>query len=91
MDGSLVIMEGSSLLIFCYSNGWYPCHYGRYFVVEILLHNGRASWWVWEEISLVAVFSEKDGSVVIIEGSMLSISFLLQWIVALSFWKVVSS
>ena len=69
MDGSLVIMEGSSLLIFFYSsdkyslvimesslllrffysNGWQPCHYGRQFVVEILL---------------------------------------LQWMVALSLWKV---
>ena len=30
-----------------------------------------------------------DGSLVIIEGSMLSISLFLQWIVALSLWKVV--
>ena len=30
-----------------------------------------------------------DGSLVIMEGSMLSISLLLQWMVALSLWNVV--
>ena len=30
-----------------------------------------------------------DGSLIIMEDSMLSISLLLQWIVALSLWKVV--
>ena len=30
-----------------------------------------------------------DGSVVIMEGSLLSIFLLLQWMVALSLWKVV--
>ena len=30
-----------------------------------------------------------DGSLVIIEGSLFSISLLLQWTVALSLWKVV--
>ena len=29
MDGRVVIMEGSSFLIFFNSNEWYPCHYGR--------------------------------------------------------------
>ena len=37
MDGSLVIMEGISPFKFCYSNGWYPCHYGRLSVVEIFI------------------------------------------------------
>ena len=31
-----------------------------------------------------------DGSLVIMEGSLLSRFFILQWIVALSLWKVVS-
>ena len=34
MDGSLVIMECSLLLRFCYSNGWLLCHYERLSVVE---------------------------------------------------------
>ena len=29
-----------------------------------------------------------DGSLVVMEGSMLSISLLIQWIVAFSLWKV---
>ena len=35
MDGSIVIMEGSLLSRSLLPNGWYPCHYGRYSVVEI--------------------------------------------------------
>ena len=85
MDGSLLIMEGSVLLIFllfewmlalsswkvvscgnfCYSNGWYPCHYGRYSIVDIF-------------------DTTMDCSLVVMEGSLLSISLLLQWMVALS-------
>ena len=83
LDGSLVIMDGSLLLIFlllcwmvalslqkvvccqyfCYSNGWKPCHYGRQFIVKILI-------------------TPMDGSLVIIEGSVLSRFLLLQWMVA---------
>ena len=37
MDGSLVIMEGSLFSYLCYSSGWYPNNYGRYFVVEIFV------------------------------------------------------
>ena len=70
MDGSLVIMECSSLLRFRYSNGWYPCHYGRQSIVEIIV-------------------TPMDGSIVIMEGSLLSISFLFQWMVTISLWKVV--
>ena len=59
------------LLIFCYSNGWKPCHYGRYSIVEIFV-------------------IPMDGSLVITEDSV-SLRFqLLQWMVALSLWKVVS-
>ena len=84
MDGSLVIMEGSLLSIiflfhwmvafslwkvvccrdFGYSNGWYPCHYGRESVIMIFV-------------------TLKDGSLVIMEGSLLSRFLLLQWMVAL--------
>ena len=70
MDSSLVNMEGSSLLKFCYSIGWQPCHYGRQCVVVIFV-------------------IPMDGSLVIIEGSLLSRFLLLQWMVALSLWKVV--
>ena len=31
----------------------------------------------------------RDGSLVIMDGSMLSISLILQWMVSLSLWKVV--
>ena len=43
MDGSLLIMEGGFLSIFFYSNGWYPCNYGRWSVFEIFvtLMDGR--------------------------------------------------
>ena len=70
MDGSLVIMEGSMFRDFYYSNGWYPCHYGRQPVVEIFV-------------------TQIDGSLVIMEGSLLSRFLLLQWMVALSLWKLV--
>ena len=70
MDGSLIIMEGSLLLGFSYSNGWQPCHYGRQFVVDIFV-------------------TPMDVSLVIMEGSLLSRFLLLQWMVALSLWKVV--
>ena len=56
---------------FCYSNRWYPYHYGRLSVVEIYV-------------------TPLDGSLVIMEGSLLSRFLLLQWMVALSLWKVVS-
>ena len=91
MDVNLVIMEGSLLskifLLqwmvalslwkvvccreFCYSNGWYPCHYGRFLFVEIFV-------------------TPMDASLVIMEGSLSSKFFILQWIVALSLWNVVS-
>ena len=71
MDGSLVIIEGSSLLGFCYSNGWQPCHYGSQSVVEIFV-------------------TPMDGSLVIMEQSLLSIFLLLQWMVTILLWKVVS-
>ena len=57
-------------LDFCYSNVWQPCHYGRQFVVVILV-------------------IPMDGNLVIMQGSLLSRFFLLQWMVALSLWKVV--
>ena len=85
MDGSLVIMkvmEGSLLSRFlllqwmvtlslwmvvycrdfCYYNGWKPCNYGIYSIVDILV-------------------TPSDGSVVIMEGSLLSRFLLLQWMV----------
>ena len=90
MDGSLVIMEGSLLStflllqwmvalslwkivccrVFFYYNGWQPCHYERYSVVEIFV-------------------TIMDCSLVVMDGSLLSISLLLQCMVAQSLWKVV--
>ena len=69
MDDSFVIIDGSLLLRFCYSNGWQPCYFGRQYVVEIII--------------LI------DGSLAIMEGSFLSRFLELQWMVALSLWKVV--
>ena len=85
MDGSLVIMLSISLLLqwivalslwkvvchcdFCYSDGWYPCHYGSKYVIDIFV-------------------TTMDGSLIIMEGILLSRYLLLQWIVALSLWKV---
>ena len=89
MDGSLVIMEGSSLLRFYFYIGWQPCHYGRQFVVQIFL----LQWMV--ALSLCKVVCCRDffysngwqhchyGRQSVIE------IFLLQWMVALSLWKVV--
>ena len=37
---------------------------------------------------LIYFFIPMDGSVVMMEGSLLSISLLLQWMVAISLWKV---
>ena len=81
---------------FCYSNGWYPYHYGRQpcnygsqSVVEIfdipldgsLIHYGR-------QYVLEIFFIPIDGSLVIMEGSLFSRFLLLQWMVALSLWNI---
>ena len=88
MDGSLVIMEGSSLLRFCYSNGWQPCHYGRQFVVEILLLQWMVALSLLKVVYCLYFVTLMDGSLVIMEGSLLSIFLLLQWMVSLSILKV---
>ena len=109
MDGSLVILKGSSLLRFCYSNEWYPCHYGRQFIVEILLLQCMVALSLWKVVCrchfcrsngwqpcyygrqfVVEIFViPMDGSIVVMEASLLSSFLLLQWMVALSLWNVV--
>ena len=44
---------------------------------------------VMEGSSLLRIVTPMNGSLVIMEGSLLSIFLLLQWMVALSLWKVV--
>ena len=90
MDGILVIMEGSLLSIFLLLQ-WMvalllwkvvTCEDFRYSNGWQPCHYGRQS--------LVDIFvTPMDGSLVIMEGSMLSRFLLFQWMVALSLWKVV--
>ena len=105
MDGSLVIMEGSSLLRFCYSNGWYPSHYGTWSIVEIfvtpidgslvIIEGGLLSrfmllqWMVALSIFVEILVTIMDCSLVIMEDSLLPRFLLLQWMVDFSLWKVV--
>ena len=90
MDDSLDIMERSVLYKFlllqlmvalslrkevccrdfCYSNEWFPSHYGTWSIVEIFI-------------------TPMDGSLLIIEGSLLSRFLLLQWMVSLTLWNIV--
>ena len=90
MDGSLVIMEGSLLFIFLILQWMVALSlrkvvYCRYFFYSNgwqPCHYGRQS--------VVEIFvTPMDGRLVIMAGSLLSISLLLQWMVAFSLWKVV--
>ena len=90
MDCSLVIMESSLLLRFCYSVGWQPCHYGSQSVVEIFVTLMDGSLIIMEVSLLSKIFvTPINGSLVIMEGSLSLIFLLLQRIVAFSLWKVV--
>ena len=71
VDGSLVIMEGSSLLRFCYSNGWKPCHYGRKFVVEIWWLQWMVALSLWKIVRYWAFVTLMNGNLVIMGDSSL--------------------
>ena len=75
---------------FCYSNGWYPCHYGTWSIVEIFVIPMDGSLVILKG-SLLPRFLLLQWmvSLSLMEGSLLSRILLLQWIVALSLWKVV--
>ena len=90
MDGTLVIMERSPLQIFLLLQWMVAlslwkvvcCRDFSYSNGLQRCHNGRQS--------LVDIFvTTMDGSLVTMEGSLLSIFLLLQWMVALSLLKVV--
>ena len=67
MYGSLLIMEGSLLSRFLLL----PCHYGRYYVVNIFVIPMDGS------LVILEHSYSMDGSLVIMEGSLLSIFLLL--------------
>ena len=78
MDGSLVIMEGSLLSRIFYSNGWQPCHYVRQSVVDIFFYfNGWQPCHYGRQYVVEIFFTPMDGSLVLMEGSLLSRSLLL--------------
>ena len=90
MTGSLVIMEGSLLSRFLLFHWMVAfslwkvvcCRHFCYSNGWQPCHYGRQS--------LVEIlFTTMDASLVIMEGSILSRFFLLQWMVALSLWKIV--
>ena len=92
MDGSLVIMERSLslrflLLQWVVALSLWKIVYCRYFCYSNgwqPCHYGRQS--------VVEIFvTPMDGSLVIMEHGLLSIFLLLQWMLALSLWKVVCS
>ena len=102
-------MKASLLSRFFYSNGCYPCHYGRQSVGDIFLHQWMVALLLckvvccryfcysngWQPChygrqSIVEIFvTPMDGSLVIMEGSLLLRFLLLQWIISLYLWKVV--
>ena len=62
---------------FCYSIGWQQCHYGRQYVVEILLLQWMVDLSLGRQ-SVVEIFvTPLDGSRVIMEGSLFSMFLLL--------------
>ena len=78
MDGSLVITEGSLLSRFFYSNGWQPCLYVRQSVVVIFFYfNGWQPFHYGSQSVVKIFFTLMDGSLVVTEASLLSISLLL--------------
>ena len=89
MDGSLVIMEGSLLFKFCYINGWQPCHYGTQSIVEIFVIPMDGSLIFMEGSSLLR-FCYSNGWQPCHYGRQFVVKILLlQWMLALSLWKVV--
>ena len=73
MDGILVIMEGSLLLRFYYSNGWYPSLYGRSSIVDILLLQWLVALSLWKVVYGLDFVTPLDCSLAILEGSLLLI------------------
>ena len=90
MDGSLVIMEGSLLLIFSLLQ-WMVAF--LLWKVVCYLDFCYSNGWQpshYRRQSIVQIFSTPmNGSLVIMEGSLLFIFLLLQWMLAFSLWKVV--
>ena len=90
MDGSLVIMEGSMLSRFLLLQ-WmvtltlWKVVCCRYFCYSNGWYPCHYGWLAVVEIFITLM----DGTLIIMEGSMLSIFLLLQWNVSLSLWKVV--
>ena len=85
MDGSLFIMESSLLSIFLLLQWMVDLSLWK--VVYCRDFCNSNGWYPCDfgRLSIVEIFiTLMDGSLVIIEGSMLSISLLLQWMVALS-------
>ena len=89
MDVSLVIMEGSMWSIFLLLQWMVAfslwkvvcCRYFYYSNEWLPCHYGR--------YSVVDIFiTPMDGSLVIIEGSLLLSCLLFRWMLALSLWKV---
>ena len=75
---------------FCYSNGWQPSHYGSYFCCrEFCYSNGWQPSHYGRQSVVEIFFISFDGSLDIMEGSLLSRFLIFHWMVALSLRKVV--
>ena len=74
---------------FCYSNGWQPCHYGCYSVIEISITQWMLALSLWKVFCCRDFCYYNGWQACIIESSLLSIFLLFQWMIAFSLWKVV--
>ena len=90
MDCSLVIMEGSLLFRFVLLQCLVALSLWKVVCFRDFCYSNGWQPFRYVRQSVVEAFvTPMDGSLVIMEGSLLSIFFLLQWMVALSLWKVV--
>ena len=90
MDGSLVIMEGSLLSIFLLLQWIVALSLWKVVCCRYLCYSNGWQPSHYGRYSVVEIFVIlRDGILVVMEGSVLSIFLLFQWMVALSLWNVV--
>ena len=90
MDGSLVVMEGSLLSRFLLLLWMVALSLWKVVCCrEFFYSNGWQPCYYGRKSVVMIFVNIMYGSLVIMEGSLLSEFLLLQWIVALSLWKVV--
>ena len=89
MDGSFVIIEGSLLSRFLLIQLMVALSLGKVvYCRDFCYSNGWQPCHYGTQFVVEIFVTPTDGSLVIMEHSLLSIFLLLQWMVALSLWKI---